>query len=538
MADVQDRKDMLLEAGLTLASELSLPIVLQRIVDLAVQVTDARYGALGVIGDDGTLVEFVTTGITAKQRRAIGDLPTGHGVLGLLIHEPRAVRIRNIADHPQSVGFPANHPPMSSFLGAPVQAMGRVFGNIYLANKRGADEFSQEDQDSLIVLATQAGVAIANATLYEEVRSRERWLDALRDITNHVLGGAIETSLLDAIAGHARDLAAADAATIVVRSNTPGELIVAAAAGSRSEQLLGQTIPLEDSISGEVMKNGAGQLFHDVSEDPRAYQPIISLGGHGPAFFVPLRVPGGVAGTLMVANPKGGRQFSEQTRRLIDTLADAASVALDYDRAQTELRRLGLLEERERIAKELHDGIIQSLFAVGMGLEGTALTAGNADTTARIEKAVDSLDGVIRDLRNYIFGLRPGILADRQLDQALRNLGDEVQSQSHEAVVVQVDPAVAARLSSRSADIVQLTREALSNITRHAQASRAVIRLERTGADAVLTIEDDGVGFAPGRDAGGNGLRNMRERAAKLGGNLEVESVEGKGTTLRVAFPV
>ncbi len=538
MADVQDRKDMLLEAGLTLASELSLPIVLQRIVDLAVQVTDARYGALGVIGDDGTLVEFVTTGITAKQRRAIGELPTGRGILGLLIHDPRAVRIKHIADHHGSVGFPANHPPMRSFLGAPVQAMGRVFGNIYLADKRASEEFSQDDQDALLVLATQAGVAIANASLYAEVRSRERWLDAVRDITNHVLGGSQDPSLLDAITEHARDLAAADGATIVVRSNTPGELIVAAAAGTRSEQLLGQTIPLEDSISGEVMKRGAGQVFHDVSEDPRAYQPIISLGGHGPAFFVPLRVPGGVAGTLMVANLKGGRRFSEQTRRLIENLADAASIALDYDRAQTELRRLGLLEERERIAKELHDGIIQSLFAVGMGLQGTALTAGNADTTARIEKAVESLDGVIRDLRNYIFGLRPGILADRQLDQALRNLGDEMQSRSHEKVDVQVDSAVAARLSSRSAEIVQLTREALSNITRHAQASRAVIRLERTGVDAVLTIEDDGVGFPAGRDAGGNGLRNMHERAAKLGGNLEVESVEGKGTILRVAFPV
>src|SRR6266571_8588678 len=184
MADVQDRKDMLLEAGLTLASELSLPIVLQRIVDLAAQVTDARYGALGVIGDDGTLVEFVTTGITAKQRRAIGALPTGRGILGLLIHDPRAVRIKNIADHHGSVGFPANHPPMRSFLGAPVQAMGRVFGNIYLAEKRSASEFSKDDEESLIVLATQAGVAIANASLYEEVRSREQWLDALRDITN------------------------------------------------------------------------------------------------------------------------------------------------------------------------------------------------------------------------------------------------------------------------------------------------------------------------------------------------------------------
>src|SRR5438128_1792571 len=177
MTEVRDRKDMLLAAGLTLASELSLPIVLQRIVDLAAQITDARYGALGVIGEEDNLVEFVTTGIPARQRHAIGNLPTGRGVLGLLIQEPRPVRIANIADHPQSVGFPANHPPMRSFLGAPVQAMGRIFGNIYLAQKRGLEEFSKEDEEALVVLATQAGVAIANASLYEEVRSRQRRTD-------------------------------------------------------------------------------------------------------------------------------------------------------------------------------------------------------------------------------------------------------------------------------------------------------------------------------------------------------------------------
>src|SRR5438445_7770523 len=220
VSEPQDRKDLLLEAGLTLASELSLPIVLQRIVDLAAQVTDARYGALGVIGENGTLVEFVTTGISAKQRRAIGALPTGRGVLGLLIHDPKPVRLSNIAEHPVSVGFPPSHPPMHSFLGAPVQAMGRVFGNIYLAEKRNANEFSKDDEESLIVLATQAGVAIANASLYDEVRSREQWLNALRDITTRVLGGEEEAPLLESIAEHGREVAGADAATIVSVSDT------------------------------------------------------------------------------------------------------------------------------------------------------------------------------------------------------------------------------------------------------------------------------------------------------------------------------
>jgi two-component system, NarL family, sensor histidine kinase DevS len=538
MAEAPDRKDALLEAGLALASELSLPIVLQRIVDVAAQVTDARYGALGVIGEGNRLVEFVTTGLSARQRQAIGELPTGRGVLGLLIKEPHPVRIRNIGDHPQSVGFPVNHPAMRSFLGAPIQAMGRVFGNIYLADKRSADEFSDDDEAAIVILATQAGVAVANATLYEEVRSRQRGLEALRDITERVLSGGTEAALLESIAEHARDLADADAATVVTGSGAPGELVVSAAAGAHASEVLGQRVPAEGSISGAVMDSGVGMIFDDVSQDPRTYQPVVRLSRSGPAFFVPLRVPGGVAGTLMVANLKGGKRFPEETRRLVASLADAASVALDYDRVQSELRRLGLLEERERIAKELHDGIIQSLFAVGMGLQGTALMAGDQELTNRIEQAVEQLDSVIRDLRNYIFGLRPGILADRQLEQALHSLGEDMQARSGEQVEVLVDAALAARLSPHSSDIVQLTREALSNVARHAGATKAKVRLERDGSRAALVIEDDGVGFEVDGDSAGSGLKNMRARAAGLGGTMRIESAAGKGTTLRISFPV
>ncbi len=538
MREIRDRKDMLLAAGLTLASELSLPIVLQRIVDLAAQVADARYGALGVIGDNGTLVEFVTTGISAKERRAIGALPTGRGVLGLLIHDPKPVRITNIGDHPQSVGFPPSHPPMRSFLGAPVQAMGRVFGNIYLAEKRSASEFSKDDEESLIVLATQAGVAIANASLYEEVRSREQWLDALRDITTRVLDGEQEGSLLESIAEHACKVAGADAATIVNVSDTPGELVVAAAVGARSSEMRGQTLPAEGSISGAVMQSGESLSIDDVSADSRAFQPIVRLGRHGPAVFVPLRVPGGATGTLMVTKLKGSARFDERRVQLVETLADQASVAIEYGRAQTELRRLGLMEERERIAKELHDGIIQSLFAVGMGLQGTAVMARSPDVTGRIEDAVEELDKVIRDLRNYIFGLRPGILADRQLDQALRILGEEIQSRSRAIVEVDIDASVAASLSGRSAEIIQLTREALSNVARHAQATRASLRLARRGSKAVLMVEDNGVGFDPSDNSKGFGMGNMRARAAGLGGTLDVKTETGKGTTLRVTFPI
>ncbi|HXN77729.1 MAG TPA: GAF domain-containing protein [Candidatus Dormibacteraeota bacterium] len=538
MSGSQDRKDVLLEAGLTLASELSLPIVLQRIVDLAAQVTDARYGALGVIGEGGELVEFITTGLSAKQRRAIGALPRGRGILGLLIQQPRPIRITNIADHPKSVGFPANHPPMKSFLGSPVQAMGKVFGNIYLAEKRGDSKFSREDEESIVVLATQAGAAIANATLYAETRQRERWLDALRDITSEILAGSEANALLAGIAEHARELARADSATILTGTSTPGQLVVAAAVGAQAAQVRGHSVPTSSSFSGAVMESGRPLVTEDASADSGAYQPIVRLARVGPAIFVPLRMRGRATGTLVVANLKGGRRFDPETVRLVETFADQASVAMEYVRAQADVRRLGLMEERERIAKELHDGIIQSLFAVGMNLQGTALMSGSPETAARVEGAVGELDNVIRDLRNYIFGLRPGILADRQLDQALRTLGEEVQANSGSTVVVEVDSDLAARLSGRSHEIVQLTREALSNVARHANAKNSTVRLVKTGRSAVLTIEDDGSGFDTRRDSTGNGLRNMRQRASALGGTMRITSKDAQGTILRITFPV
>ena len=537
MASPQDRKDLLLEAGLTLASELSLPIVLQRIVDLAAQVADARYGALGVIGEDGRLVEFITTGISARQRKAIGPLPRGLGILGLVIERPHPIRITSIADHPKSVGFPANHPPMRSFLGAPVQAMGKVFGNIYLTEKRGAAAFTKEDEESLVILATQAGAAIANATLYAETRQRERWLDALRDITGDILAGSDADSMLAAIAEHSRQLAGADAAHILTHGSTPGELVVVAAVGANAAKVRGKSVPAEKSISGKVIETGQPLVTEDAGAHGGGYQPVIRLGQVGPAIFVPLRARGRATGTLMIANLKGGRRFDAGTLRIVETFADQASIAMEYGRAQAELRRVELLEERERIAKELHDGVIQALFAVGMGLQGTALVSGSAEQAARIEGAVGELDGVIRDLRNYIFGLRPGILADRQLDQALRTMGEELQARSGAEVEVAVDPELAAALSGRSHEIVQLTREALSNVARHSGARHSKVQLERAGRKALLAIEDDGSGFDTRRDSNGSGLRNMRERASSLGGTLRITSKSGRGTRLVVRFP-
>jgi signal transduction histidine kinase len=373
----QQRSRGLIEAGLVLASEIDLDALLQRIVEVAAEITGARYAALGIIGDDRRIHTFITHGITAEERAAIGDPPTGHGMLGLLIEEAHPLRVRDIASDPRSGGFPPNHPPMHSFLGVPVRARGRVFGNIYLTEKQGAAEFDEDDESALTVLAAQAGVAIENARLYEEMQQ-----------------------------------------------------------------------------------------------------------------------------------------------------------------AQQELRRLEVLEDRERIAKELHDGVIQSLFAVGMGLQGAAAMASDSELARRIENAVEDIDRSIRDLRNYIFGLRPGILADRQLHQALRELGSEFEGRSGVVTVVQIDEQVAAELSSRASDLVQITREALSNVGRHAQAITCRVVLRRDDGAAVLEIDDDGTGFDTATAREGLGLDNLRRRIDQLGGRLDLKSVLGEGTTITARLPL
>jgi signal transduction histidine kinase len=285
------------------------------------------------------------------------------------------------------------------------------------------------------------------------------------------------------------------------------------------------------------MRTLATVLTADAASEQRAHQPVVRLGNVGPAMFVPMVASNRALGTLMVANSRGGRVFSPEDVEIVEAFGQQAAIALEYGRARAELQRLVLMEDRERIAKELHDGVIQSLFAVGMSLQGTALLAGDPDLGRRIEAAVEELDRVIRDLRNYIFGLRPGILADRQLDQALRALAGDFEERTGVVTVADVDQGVAAELGSRAADVVQLTREALSNVGRHAGATTVRLTLRRTPTGALLEIDDDGTGFdVTVLDGTGNGLRNIRERARAMGGDLDLVSSSGEGTTLRVSI--
>jgi len=535
-----DRRDQLLESALILSSDLSLPVVLQRIIELAVKLTDARYGALGVVGSDGRLRDFITAGISPEERQAIGPLPVGEGILGVLIREARPLRLRRIGDDPRHVGFPLHHPPMESFLGAPVKARGKVFGNIYLTEKQGAVEFDAEDEAALLVLANQAGVAIENARLYEETRRRGQWLEAVREISSAILAGAEINGVLETIARRARELVDAATATIVSPAADGGRdsLTITVADGAHAGELLGLSVPMQGSVSGDVINSGQSTALADASKDDRTYQPMIAIGNMGPMVLVPLVVRGRPFGTLAVANAVGGAPFDKEAIRLVETFADQASVALEYGRAQRELNRLSVLDERERIGRELHDGVIQSLFSVGMGLQATATRSGDPEVESRIESAVGEIDRAIRDLRNYIFGLRPGILADRQLEQALGDLAGEFEEKTGVTTVTDIDGTVAAELAPRAADLVQLTREALSNVGRHAQATTCRVSLRREGDDAILEIDDDGQGFDPAAPRSGLGLRNLRDRGIAIGGRVSVESKAGVGTTVQIAIPL
>ncbi|HEX9122344.1 MAG TPA: GAF domain-containing sensor histidine kinase [Actinomycetota bacterium] len=533
-----DRRERLIEAGLALSSELSLEAVLQRIVELAVEITDARYGALGVIGPDGRLIEFLTTGVSDEERARIGDPPKGHGVLGALIRDSAPLRLADIAADPRSVGFPQNHPLMHSFLGMPIRSRGETFGDIYLTEKQGALEFTEQDEGDLAILAAQAGVAIENARLYRETQRRERWLEAVSEIATAILSGTQPDEALTVIAERARELVGADLATVAIPEAGSERLTLTVADGKGADELRGQSFPIEGSISGEVVSTGSPIALEDISKDPRAYQPVVRIGRFGPCIFVPLMAQGRAFGTLMAANQLGGEVFDQDDARLLQAFADQASLALEYARAQHEVQRLIVLEDRERIAKELHDGVIQSLFAVGMGLQGTAMMSGDEDLARRLEGAVGELDRVIRDLRNYIFGLRPGILADRQLDQALRALGEEFQQRSGVVTVVDLDGEIAAQLAPHAGDLIQLARESLSNVGRHAEASTCRLSLYRNGHAAVMEIDDDGRGFDPATVRRGEGLTNLEQRIAALGGEVAIDSSPDEGTTVRLLVPL
>ena len=528
----QSRLHGLLEANSAVAANLSLPALLRRIVTVARELVDARYAALGVLGRHHGLAQFVYEGMDQGAAERIGHLPEGHGLLGLLIDDPRPIRIKDMTAHPMAAGFPAEHPPMRSFLGVPITIRGRVFGNLYLTEKRGTEEFSPEDEEIVVALAAAAAAAIDNAQLFDSVLRRERWLEASRRITNALLGTVDRSVALDLVARGAREAAGADLTAVVLPTAAEDTLVVEAVDGSGDVQP-GVTMPAVGSLCGEAIATAAAVITEDGRGDSRLHLLPDRLGS---VMVVPLAARGSVLGALLVGNLVGREPFDEDDLALIGDFAGQAALVLTLAQAQVVAQRADMLEERARIARDLHDHVIQRLFATGLGLQGLASQEGGTRSDTLLEH-VDELDGVIRDIRTTVFALRrhqgghEGGLRSRVLD-VTEESGARLRAVPRVQFDGPIDTAVPPPVGD---DLLAVLREALSNATRHADAHRVEVALS-AHEEVVLRIRDDGLGFSSPARRGG--LANMEERAAAHEGTCTVTSAPGEGTTVLWRVPL
>ncbi|MET8544383.1 GAF domain-containing protein [Kitasatospora sp. NPDC004799] len=535
----RDRVHSLLEAVLAVGRDLELTQALQHIVEAAVTLVDAEYGALGVIGEDQRLSQFIPVGVTDEQVKLIGDLPSGHGILGELIRRPEPLRLSRISEHPASYGFPANHPPMRSFLGVPIRIRDRVFGNLYLAEKRGGGAFDAEDESVLATLAVAAGVAIDNARLYDRARRRQRWLEASAEVTSSLLSGSAEQEVLDLLLARATAIAGADLAVVAVPLPEADELEVRIAVGLGAQQHRGLVLPVEGSLMGAAFRTGGLVVSPDVQQDPRITAGPPRWQGLGPAVTVPVgTAERGIRGVLLLARAAGAPVFEEGESGPLLGFAGQAAVAMELAERRRDSEQVALLRERDRIARDLHDLAIQRLFATGMTLQGATRFIDHPEATDRVLRAIDDLDETARTIRATIFGLRlrergPAAAGLRArvvevVDRATRSLGFAPALRMSGLLDVTVPPEVADAA-------VAVLEEALANAARHAGADAVTVNVN-AGVDLALTVTDDGVGLPEGGRR--SGLANLADRAAAQGGTFTSRPRPGGGTELVWQVPL
>ncbi|WP_405479887.1 GAF domain-containing protein [Streptomyces sp. NBC_00009] len=522
-AELTARVPQLLEAMRSVGTGLELHSTLDRICETAAELADARYAAIGVVSEDGeALSDFVFHGVDAETAELIGRLPDGHrGLLGALIHDPGPVRLSNLADDSRSCGFPAHHPPMRTFLGVPIRVEGEIFGNLYLTEKHGGVEFNDYDLNMVRVLATEAGIAIGNARLYEAARQRERWIDGSVAVTTALLSGSDAEEALQVVAEQARHLSGSAAGIVLLPAEEGGMEIVAVSSDEPS-QALGVMIPAESEIVAELL-GGATVFVDDASTDPRILTDLAR--DYGPAMMLPLQSDGRVLGALVTPRARGARPFTDAERTLAAQFASQAALALMMAEAQRDRERLAVYEDRDRIARDLHDLVIQRLFATGMMLESAQRRSVVPEVQVGVGKAVDELDVTIQEIRTAIFalqqgpaeapsGLRTRVL--REINMAAVPLGFKPTHHFVGAV-----DTVVGELTGKN--LIAALREALSNAFRHAEAARidvvvdANVSLPDGQRGVRLTVSDDGVGIPEGGRR--SGLKNLKLRAESLGGD-------------------
>ncbi|WP_435770852.1 GAF domain-containing protein [Nocardioides sp. SYSU DS0651] len=535
--DHQARLQLLLDAVVTISADLSLDGVLARIVSIASRLAGAQYAALGVLsaGRQRRLRTFVHHGVDDELAAEIGDLPTGHGLLGLIIDRPEPLRLHDIAEHPASYGFPANHPPMRSFLGVPVRIRDRVFGNLYLTEKVGGGDFTAEDEEIVVALAAAAGVAIENARLYEEATTREGWVKATAEIAAMLIGPSAPEDPYDAVARLALEAGGADVAWIVTGPDRE-RLEVAAVAGARlTGGELGE-LAASDPVAGLAIEKEEAASVEDVAEAEGAPTPELpGLAGLGPAIAVPLHPSARTRGALTLGWMRDHEdRYYGVDPQLVLSYAEQAALALQLVEAREDQRRLAVFEDRDRIGRDLHDLVIQRLFAIGLGLQGAARMVERPDVAERLEQAVDDVDATIKDIRRAIFGLGSLDTAGDIQAEATRLVERAAATLKFRPTLRFEGPVRTLVSADLAPDLLAVLAEGLSNASRHAEATAIEVTLA-AGDSIDLTVRDDGRGMDPGRIE--SGLANIRVRAERRGGELQIRSAPGEGTTLVWSVP-
>jgi signal transduction histidine kinase len=529
----RDRLDGLVAAMLVVTSGLELDVTLRTIVHTAIELIDARYGALGVRGTDHELIEFIYEGIDEDTRDKIGPLPQGRGVLGVLIDEPTPIRLDHIDDHLASVGFPPNHPPMRTFLGVPIRIRDEVYGNLYLTEKANGLPFSEDDEVLAQALAAAAGIAIDNARLYEQSQTRQRWIEATRDIATQLLAGADPARVFGLIADETLKLTGADVAVVAVPADDDvppaevTELVIVEIAAARGTPVAAHPVSVSKTSVGEAfLQRIPGRLdLIDVE--------LGVLDQAGPALVLPLRAADTVAGVVIALRQRGAQPFTDEQLDMMAAFADQAAVAWQLASTQRRMRELDVLTDRDRIARDLHDHVIQRLFAVGLALQGAIPRASPVEVQQRLTDSVDDLQSVIQKIRTSIFDLHGATETTR-----LRRRLDEAVAQFAAAdvrVTVQfIGPlsVVDATLADHAEAVV---REAVSNAVRHAEATTLNVRV-KVEDELTIEVSDNGRGMIS--PANESGLRNLRQRAEDVGGEFTVGTDPGGGTALRWSAPL
>jgi two-component system, NarL family, sensor histidine kinase DevS len=532
----RDRVHALLEAVVAVGSNLDLEVVLRQIVEAAVTLVDARYGALGVIGEGGRLAEFIPVGLDEEQIARIHHWPEGRGLLGELITNPEPLRLSDMSAHPRSFGFPEGHPPMKTFLGAPVRIRDEVFGNLYLTEKKDGTEFDDEDEAILAALGAAAGVAVGNARLYEEARRQQQWLRASAEVTERLLSEADADDVLALVTSQALEMSGADLVVLALPASNGTQFVIQHAVGEGAEQALGLVLPVTGSVSGLVLSTGKTLSLEDFSNDERVAAAAREHLHLGPAVVFPLGAPGNVRGILTAGRRPGSLPLAPPAVEMLVSFAAQAGVGLELAAHRQDAQRLAVFEDRDRIARDLHDLVIQRLYATGMSLESLAARMGESDNRRRISSAVDALDETIKEIRSAIFSLhsRPDIEQVGFRAQILEVVDGA-------AVALGFAPALrmSGRLDGVPADagehMLSALREALSNAARHAKASKVEVTVE-AGSELLLVVRDNGTGMQQtGRRSG---LANLADRAARLGGTMSAGPADGGGTELQWQVPL